>query len=102
MPDMTCATDGELSLCDYAEGPHPDRDVCMQHAVARPSPGEPQVRFDPGEYTWLGSSSSYGNDAYLLRIPALKPLMMSDAPAAKSSLSVGPAKARPATTFRCF
>jgi tripartite-type tricarboxylate transporter receptor subunit TctC len=26
----------------------------------------PNVKFDPREYTWLGSSSSYGNDAYLL------------------------------------
>jgi tripartite-type tricarboxylate transporter receptor subunit TctC len=24
------------------------------------------VKFDPRQYTWLGSSSSYGNDAYLL------------------------------------
>jgi tripartite-type tricarboxylate transporter receptor subunit TctC len=28
--------------------------------------GGPNVRFDPGKLTWLGSSSSYGNDAYLL------------------------------------
>jgi tripartite-type tricarboxylate transporter receptor subunit TctC len=26
----------------------------------------PNVKFDPRQYTWLGSSSSYGNDAYLL------------------------------------
>src|SRR6202045_4798167 len=26
----------------------------------------PNVRFDPRKLTWLGSSSSYGNDAYLL------------------------------------
>jgi tripartite-type tricarboxylate transporter receptor subunit TctC len=26
----------------------------------------PNVKFDPRGYTWLGSSSSYGNDAYLL------------------------------------
>jgi tripartite-type tricarboxylate transporter receptor subunit TctC len=26
----------------------------------------PNVRFDPRKFTWLGSSSSYGNDAYLL------------------------------------
>jgi tripartite-type tricarboxylate transporter receptor subunit TctC len=28
--------------------------------------GHPNVRFDAGKLTWLGSSSSYGNDAYLM------------------------------------
>jgi tripartite-type tricarboxylate transporter receptor subunit TctC len=28
--------------------------------------GGANVRFEPGKLTWLGSSSSYGNDAYLL------------------------------------
>jgi tripartite-type tricarboxylate transporter receptor subunit TctC len=32
------------------------------------------VRFDPRKYVWLGSSSSYGNDAYIL-------MVRSDAPA---------------------
>ena len=29
--------------------------------------GNPAVQFDPRKYTWLGSPSSYANDAYLLR-----------------------------------
>jgi tripartite-type tricarboxylate transporter receptor subunit TctC len=28
----------------------------------------PSVQFDPRRFTWLGSSSSYGNDAYLLML----------------------------------
>jgi hypothetical protein len=28
--------------------------------------GNPNARFDASKFTWLGSSSSYGNDAYLL------------------------------------
>jgi tripartite-type tricarboxylate transporter receptor subunit TctC len=28
----------------------------------------PSVQFDPRRFTWLGSSSSYGNDAYLLMV----------------------------------
>src|ERR1700719_2352406 len=28
----------------------------------------PNVRFDPRKFTWLGSSSSYANDAYLLMV----------------------------------
>jgi tripartite-type tricarboxylate transporter receptor subunit TctC len=30
--------------------------------------GDPNVHFDPGRFTWLGSSSSYANDAYLLML----------------------------------
>jgi tripartite-type tricarboxylate transporter receptor subunit TctC len=30
--------------------------------------GNPNVQFDPWKFTWLGSSSSYGNDAYLLML----------------------------------
>jgi tripartite-type tricarboxylate transporter receptor subunit TctC len=29
---------------------------------------DPNVQFDPGKFTWLGSSSSYANDAYLLML----------------------------------
>ena len=30
--------------------------------------GDPAARFDPAKLTWLGSLSSYGNDAYLLTV----------------------------------
>jgi tripartite-type tricarboxylate transporter receptor subunit TctC len=30
--------------------------------------GDPNVQFDPRQFTWLGSSSSYANDAYLLML----------------------------------
>ena len=30
--------------------------------------GNPNVQFDPRKFTWLGSSSSYANDAYLLML----------------------------------
>jgi tripartite-type tricarboxylate transporter receptor subunit TctC len=30
--------------------------------------GDPNVQFDPRKFTWLGSSSSYANDAYLLML----------------------------------
>jgi tripartite-type tricarboxylate transporter receptor subunit TctC len=32
--------------------------------------GDPNVRFDPLKLTWLGSVSSYANDAYLLQVNA--------------------------------
>jgi tripartite-type tricarboxylate transporter receptor subunit TctC len=30
--------------------------------------GDPNLQFDPRKFTWLGSSSSYANDAYLLML----------------------------------
>ncbi len=30
--------------------------------------GNPAAQFDPRKFTWLGSSSSYGNDAYVLMV----------------------------------
>src|SRR5262245_48022750 len=44
------------------------RDGSVIAAFARDMPligvlGNPNVRFDPRKFTWLGSSSSYGNDA---------------------------------------
>src|SRR5260370_23161109 len=35
--------------------------------------GDPNVRFDPIKLTWLGSVSSYANDAYLLQVNASFP-----------------------------
>jgi tripartite-type tricarboxylate transporter receptor subunit TctC len=36
--------------------------------------GDPNVRFDPKTLTWLGSLSSYANDAYLMLVMATNPL----------------------------
>jgi tripartite-type tricarboxylate transporter receptor subunit TctC len=36
--------------------------------------GDPNVNFDPQKFTWLGSLSSYANDAYLLLIMATSPI----------------------------
>jgi tripartite-type tricarboxylate transporter receptor subunit TctC len=51
--------------------------------------GEPNARFDPLKFTWLGSVSSYGNDAYSLSVNAsfhaktVDDLRKSDRPSAK-------------------
>ena len=37
--------------------------------------GDPNVKFDPLKLTWLGSVSSYANDAYLLQVNASFPAM---------------------------
>jgi tripartite-type tricarboxylate transporter receptor subunit TctC len=36
--------------------------------------GDPNVHFDPQKLTWLGSLSSYANDAYLLLVMAANPI----------------------------
>lgn len=36
--------------------------------------GDPNVHFDPQKLTWLGSLSSYANDAYLMLVMATNPL----------------------------
>src|SRR4051794_7716256 len=36
--------------------------------------GDPNVQFDPVKYLWLGSLSSYADDAYLLAINANNPV----------------------------
>src|SRR5262249_30444509 len=35
--------------------------------------GHPNVQFDPMRFTWLGSLSSYANDAYLMLVNAVHP-----------------------------
>ena len=61
---------GSLRAVNYLDNVAP-RDSSVIAAFARDMPligilGNPNVRFDPRKFTWLGSSSSYGNDAYLL------------------------------------
>ena len=36
--------------------------------------GDPNAQFDPTKFTWLGSLSSYANDAYLLLVNARQPV----------------------------
>jgi tripartite-type tricarboxylate transporter receptor subunit TctC len=36
--------------------------------------GDPNVNFDPQKFTWLGSLSSYANDAYLMLVMASNPV----------------------------
>jgi tripartite-type tricarboxylate transporter receptor subunit TctC len=54
------------------EGRHGDRDPRARHAPARDQ-GDPNARFDPLKMTWLGSVSSYANDAYVFWINASFP-----------------------------
>jgi tripartite-type tricarboxylate transporter receptor subunit TctC len=61
---------GSLRAVNYLYNVAP-RDGSVIAAFARDMPligilGNPNARFDPRKFTWLGSSSSYGNDAYLL------------------------------------
>jgi len=61
---------GSLRAVNYLANAAP-RDGTVIATFARDMPliaiiGNPNARFDPRKLTWLGSSSSYGNDAYLL------------------------------------
>src|SRR5262245_2948311 len=61
---------GSLRAVNYLYNVAP-RDGSVIAAFARDMPligilGNPNVRFDASKFAWLGSSSSYGNDAYLL------------------------------------
>ncbi len=37
-------------------------------------PASPQIKFKPDQFTWIGSSSSYKNDAYILLVRAELPI----------------------------
>jgi tripartite-type tricarboxylate transporter receptor subunit TctC len=61
---------GSLRSVNYLANAAP-RDGTVIATFARDMPligilGNPNARFDASKFTWLGSSSSYGNDAYLL------------------------------------
>src|SRR5437867_439802 len=61
---------GSLRSLNYLYNAAP-RDGSVIATFARDMPligilGNPNVRFEPRKFIWLGSSSSYGNDAYLL------------------------------------
>ena len=72
----------------------PDKDGLLIGIVERGVPqvaimGDPNARFDPLKITWLGSVSSYGNDAYTLSVNAtfyaktVEDLRKTDRPSAK-------------------
>src|SRR5262249_29468216 len=61
---------GSLRAVNYLANAAP-RDGSVIATFSRDMPllgilGNPNVRFDARTFTWLGSSSSYGNDSYLL------------------------------------
>jgi tripartite-type tricarboxylate transporter receptor subunit TctC len=61
---------GSLRCVNYLYNAAP-KDGSVIGAFARDMPllgiiGHPNARFEPGRLTWLGSSSSYDNDAYLM------------------------------------
>jgi len=61
---------GSLRSVNYLANAAP-KDGTIIATFARDMPligilGNPNARFDASKFTWLGSSSSYGNDAYLL------------------------------------
>ena len=63
----------------------------------------PNMQFDPRRFTWLGSSSSFANDAYILIVRTDTPVKTIDdarRPAASRWCSAAPPRARPATTCR--
>ena len=72
----------------------PDKDGLLIGIVERGAPqvaimGDPNARFDPLKITWLGSVSSYGNDAYSLSVNStfhaktVEDLRPTDRPSAK-------------------
>jgi tripartite-type tricarboxylate transporter receptor subunit TctC len=72
----------------------PEKDGLLIGIVERGAPqvaimGDPNARFDPLKITWLGSVSSYGNDAYTLSVNStfhaktVEDLRTTDRPSAK-------------------
>jgi tripartite-type tricarboxylate transporter receptor subunit TctC len=62
----------------------------------------PNVQFDPRKFTWLGSSSSFADDAYLLFVrkdAAVKSVDDARKPGGPPLLLAGTAEVRPAMTF---
>ena len=81
------------------------RHLRPRHAAARRSRTDaPAVRFDPRKFTWLGSSSSFADDAYVLMVRTRRAgeVDRGRAPAGRSAArrSAAPRKERPAATCR--
>jgi tripartite-type tricarboxylate transporter receptor subunit TctC len=69
---------GGLAVANYIYNIAP-KDGSVLAGLDRGAPqlaieGEPEAKFDPLKFTWLGSISSYANDAYLLLVNASSPI----------------------------
>jgi tripartite-type tricarboxylate transporter receptor subunit TctC len=69
---------GGLAVANYIYNLAP-KDGSVLAGLDRGSPqlaiqGEPEAKFDPLKFTWLGSISSYADDAYLLLVNASSPV----------------------------
>ena len=81
----------------------PEKDGLLIAIVERGAPqlaimGDPNARFDPLKMTWLGSVSSYGNDAYSLSVNSTFSAKTVDdlaRPTGRPPRSARPARARP-------
>ena len=94
----------QLPLQRRAEGRHGVRHVRAQHAAAGVVGGNPNMQFDARKFTWLGSSSSFADDAYLIFVRKDAPVKsIEDAQAGRPAAGARRhrAKAIPATTCRC-
>ena len=63
--------------------------------------GDPNVKFDPVKYTWLGSLSSYADDAYILVVNDKTPVHSVD-DLKKTGVSIQVAAMNPSTTNTIF
>ena len=64
--------------CSTILPPRAPRDGSVIAVVQRAVPllaiqGDPQAKFDPQAFTWLGSLSSFADDAYMLMVNATHP-----------------------------
>ena len=72
-----------------------DRDGSVLAKLERAVPqlaiqGNPNAQFDPAKFTWLGSLSSYANDAYFMLVNAQHPAMsVADLKSAGLSVALG-------------
>jgi tripartite-type tricarboxylate transporter receptor subunit TctC len=69
---------GGLAVANYIYNVAP-KDGSVLAGVDRATPqlaieGEAEAKFDPAKFTWLGSISSYANDAYLLLVNSSSPV----------------------------
>ncbi len=63
--------------------------------------GDPNVKFDPVKYTWLGSLSSYADDAYILVVNDKSPVRSVE-DLKKTGVSIQVAAMNPSTTNTIF
>ena len=83
--------------------PAPEKDGTTIAIIERGTPqlaiqGDPNARFDPLKMTWLGSVSSYANDAYVFWVNSsfsAKTVADLQGPSGRSRASAPPARARP-------